>query len=148
MLKPLILLIFLTQAPMGGPVEDPMDVSWGILRDKRIASELKLTPDQQKKIADIHYSYSKKVVDLRAEIQKKAIDLNKIIESEDFTREQIEPLVKEIANLEAELRINRLMELGEMRKVLTQEQRDKLRELMRERMRILVKERQRYRERQ
>jgi len=142
MFKTLILMMFLTQAPMGGPVEDPMEFSWGILRDKRVAAELKLTADQQKKIADIHYNYSKKIVELRAEIQKRAIDLNKIIESDDFTRNQIEPIIKEIANLEAELRMNRIMELKEMRNVLTLEQREKLRELLKERMRMRMKERQ------
>ena len=143
MFKTMMLMMFLTQASMGGPIGDPMEFSWGILRGKRVVSELKLTAEQQKKIADIHYNYSKKIVDLRAEIQKKAIDLNKIIESEDFTRNQIEPLVKEIANLEAELRMNRIMELKEMRNVLTSEQREKLRELLKERIRMRMNQGQR-----
>jgi Spy/CpxP family protein refolding chaperone len=104
------------------------------LRSPRILKELNLSQEQMKKIDEIHYGYASKIVDLRAGIQKRSLDLNRIVMRGDFTREDIEPILKEIASMEAELRINRLMEIQEIKKVLTKEQNDRLRELIRKEM--------------
>lgn len=130
----MILSMMLVGQMMGAPEEPPFDFYFGALRNRKIASEIGLTADQQKKINDIHYSYAKKLVDLRAEVQRKNIDLNRIIELESYKKEELESLLNEIGSLEAQIRLNRIMELSEIRKVLTNEQREKLRELMRKQM--------------
>ncbi len=120
-----LMALMISQAPVGELYAERM---LGLLKSEKVAAELNLTPEQRKKLVELASNHEKKVVDLRAEIQKKTIDLNNILRTENYNRKQIEPLIKEIANLEAELRVLRLMHMAEVRNVLTPDQVNKLRE--------------------
>ncbi len=127
--------LMLTQVPYRWEVEDE-DLLLTSLRSPKISRELNLTEDQIRKINEIRYSYASKVVDLRAALQKKHLELNRVISKDGFTRAEIEPILKEIGTIEAELRLYRIMEIQEIKRVLTREQSEKLREILRREMRI------------
>lgn len=135
MLSMIALTLMFMQVPHRWEMDDE-DLLLTSLRSHKISKELNLTEDQVKKINEIHYSYASKVIDLRATLQKKHLELNRVISKDSFTRAEIEPILKEIGNLEAELRLNRIMEIQEIKRVLTREQSEKLREILMRKMQI------------
>jgi len=144
MIKMVILGLLLGQM-MGMPERDDFEYV-KFINSARVAKELNLTADQQKKINEIHYNYASKIIELRAQLQKKHLELNKLLSSEKYSKQDLESILKEMADYETQLRLNRILEIEEMKSVLTPEQRDKLRDMMGKRMRD-VRERKRVLER-
>ncbi|HOP32242.1 MAG TPA: hypothetical protein PKU94_02545 [Candidatus Hydrothermia bacterium] len=126
----LILSMLLLTQMAGGP-DMPFRGYMGILKNDRVAAEIGLTPEQKKKIEDIDYNYSRKIVDLRAEVQKKNLELNHMISSDNFSKSELESLLYDIGKLEAQVKLNRILQVTEIKKVLTNEQVEKVRQYMR-----------------
>lgn len=135
MLRLILITLMVTQIPQRREIDyDEFIIT--SLRSPKICKELNLSEEQIRKISDIHYTYATKVVDLKASLQKRHLELNRVISIGNFTRADIEPILKEIGSIEAELRLNRIMEVQEIKRVLTKEQSQKLREIFKREQQI------------
>ena len=93
------------------------------------SQELGLNPEQEKKLRDLRTEFSKESVRRSADIRVAQIELNSLLEQEQWDLAQIEPKVKQVASLQADLRVARLKVLAAGRAVLTPQQLEKLKQV-------------------
>jgi Spy/CpxP family protein refolding chaperone len=121
-------------AQRGGPKEDGhryhMKEHYGPLfgDPARMQKDLGLTDEQVKKIADINKSHERKMLDYREKLAPKNIQLKRLLLDETVDMARVRTLVKEIADLRADLQILRIQHRLDIEKVLTPEQKAKMRQ--------------------
>jgi Spy/CpxP family protein refolding chaperone len=69
----------------------------------RIATALKLTPDQQKAMDDILFQHREKLIDLRANLQKAELDMEPLMNADEPNRAAIEAQIDKVVAARAEL---------------------------------------------
>ena len=69
----------------------------------RIATALKLTPDQQKAMDDILFQHREKLIDLRANLQKAELDLEPLMNADEPNRAAIETQIDKVVAARAAL---------------------------------------------
>jgi len=104
----------------------------------RIAQQIGLTADQQKKMDDIFQQNRLKLVDLSATLQKQELIMQPLMEAEQPDEGKILAQIDAIAQARAELEKNNARMLLEIRKVLTPDQWKKLKTIQPEDRRILM----------
>jgi Spy/CpxP family protein refolding chaperone len=105
--------------------------------DPKIAQQIGLTADQQKKMDDIFQQNRLKLVDLSAALQKQELIMQPLMESEQPDEGKILAQIDAVAQARAELEKNNARMLLGIRKVLTPDQWKKVKDLPGER-RVVV----------
>jgi len=93
------------------------------------SQELGLSPEQEKKLRDLRTEFSKESVRRSADVRVAQIELDSLLEQEQWDLAKIEPKVKQIASLQADLRVARLKTLAAGRAVLTPQQLEMLKQV-------------------
>jgi Spy/CpxP family protein refolding chaperone len=91
--------------------------------------ELGLRAEQERKLRDLRTNFEKESVRRTAEIRVLEIELDSLLEQDTWDLAKIEPNVKQIASLQADLRLGRIRTLEAGRAVLTAEQLEKLKQV-------------------
>lgn len=98
-----------------------------IMLDHR--QELDLNAEQVRKLQSLRTEFEKESVRRTAEIRVAEIDLGSLLEQDKWDLAKIEPKVKQIAGMQADLRLGRMRTLEAGRAVLTTEQLEKFKQL-------------------
>jgi Spy/CpxP family protein refolding chaperone len=98
-----------------------------------IYKELNLTSEQQKKLEENRKEQRQKSSQLRTTMMEKEKQMQQALKDPGVTREKIEPLVKEIKSLQAQLIDQRVSGIFAVKEILTPEQNSKLHQLMEKR---------------
>src|SRR5579883_875050 len=101
--------------------------------DPKVAQQVGLTADQQKKMDDIFQQNRLKLIDLSAALQKQELIMQPLMESEQPDEGKILAQIDAVAQARAELEKNNARMLLGIRKVLTPDQWKKVKELPGER---------------
>ncbi len=92
-----------------------------------LKERLSLSDKQISSIGRINAAYKKALWDFQEKIQPKRLALRKLLLVEEIDLQRVRSLLKEIADLEVEIRMLRIQHRLDIEKVLTKEQRDRLR---------------------
>ena len=98
--------------------------------------KLSLTEEQVQKIGEINLSYKKKLLAIKEKIAPKGIKLAAMLLEDNVDLEKVRPMLKEISDLQVEVRMLRIMQWLDIEKVLNPSQRTKLRNFKMDRMRM------------
>jgi Spy/CpxP family protein refolding chaperone len=93
----------------------------------RMKEDLGLTDEQVSRISAINLEHKKQMLAMREQIEPKRAQLQKLLLDENVDLGQVRQTLKEIADLQVEVRMLRIKHRIEIEKVLTAEQRAKLR---------------------
>jgi Spy/CpxP family protein refolding chaperone len=91
--------------------------------------ELDLNAEQVRKLQSLRTEFEKESVRRTAEIRVAEIDLGSLLEQDKWDLAKIEPKVKQIAGMQADLRLARMRSLEAGRAVLSTEQLEKFKQL-------------------
>ncbi len=91
--------------------------------------ELGLNPEQERKLRTLRTEFEKESVRRTAEIRVAEIELDSLLEQDRWDLARIEPKVKQIGGLRADLRLARIKTLDAGRAVLTPDQLEKLKQV-------------------
>jgi len=121
--------LYAQRGPMEGGHRNHIEHGGPVFGDPaRMQKELGLTDEQVKKIADINKSHERQMLDYREKLSPKSIQLKRLLLDETVDMARVRVLVKEIADLRAELQILRIQHRLDIEKVLTPEQKVKMRQ--------------------
>jgi Spy/CpxP family protein refolding chaperone len=93
------------------------------------SQELGLNPEQVRKLQELRTGFAKDSVRKAAEVHVAEIDLNALLEQDHWDLGRIETTVKQIATLQADLRLARLKTIQAARALLNAEQLEKLKQV-------------------
>jgi Spy/CpxP family protein refolding chaperone len=93
-------------------------------------SELGLTPEQVSRLEALRGEFSREAIRRDADIRIAEFDLAALLEQDPVDLGKVEPKVREVAQLRADLRIARLRAIEQGKAVLTPEQRTRLQTLV------------------
>jgi Spy/CpxP family protein refolding chaperone len=93
-------------------------------------SELGLSPEQVNRLEALRGEFSRDAIRRDADIRIAEIDLAALLQQEPIDFAKVEPKVREVAQLKADLRIARLRAIEQGKAVLTPEQRTRLQTLV------------------
>lgn len=111
--------------PGGSPEERPL-ISFMLHR----RDELKLTPDQVRKLEGLRADYEREAIRREADIRVAELDLQALLRAEPVDLAKVEAKVREIAQLRADLRLARIRVIEQGKAQLTPEQRATLQSLL------------------
>lgn len=92
-----------------------------------LKKKLGLSDEQVNKISEINLKYKKNLMEHKEKIAPKRIRLQRMLLDENVDLKKVRSLLKEISNLQVEVRMERIKQRLEIEKVLTPSQRTKLR---------------------
>ena len=98
--------------------------------------KLSLTDEQVAKIGDINLNYKKKLLAIKEKVAPKRIKLAAMLLEDSVDLEKVRPMLKEISDLQVEIRMLRITQRLDIEKILTPAQRTKLRNFMMGRMKM------------
>lgn len=96
--------------------------------EKFMKEKLSLNEEQIDKIGKINLEFRKLQMEEREKLQPKKIMLRKLLLNETINLREVKKLLKEISDVEVEIRLNRIRHRIEIEKVLTPEQKKKLKQ--------------------
>ena len=94
-----------------------------------IGEKIGLNDDQKKRIRDILMNAKRQKVKIKCEIKLRKIDVMDLVMREDVNMAEVEPKIREIANLKADKWITKIKAMQDAKGVLTPDQRKKLKEM-------------------
>jgi len=112
-----------------------------LITNEELQEDIGLKKEQREQIRKIHFETQKKLVNLTKNRELKEIELRELLSEENPDMTKIENIVREISSLEAEIKLTRIRQLLELKKILTEEQLNKLRDRMRRFRRKMIKKR-------
>ena len=112
-----------------------------LITNEELQEDIGLKKEQKEQIRKIHFEIQKKLVNLTKDRELKEIELRELLSEENPDMTKIENIVREISSLEAEIKLTRIRQLLELKKILTEEQLNKLRDRMRRFRRKMIKKR-------
>ena len=112
-----------------------------LITNEALQEDIGLKKEQKEQIRKIHFEIQKKLVNLTKDRELKEIELRELLSEENPDMTKIENIVREISSLEAEIKLTRIRQLLELKKILTEEQLNKLRDRMRRFRRKMIKKR-------
>ncbi len=93
------------------------------------SQEIGLSLEQEKRLRDLRTEFSKESTRRTAEIHVAEIELESLLEQDKWDLSKIEPKVKQIASLQADLRLARIKTVEAGRAVLTPQQLERLKQV-------------------
>jgi Spy/CpxP family protein refolding chaperone len=131
----LYLLFFLLFAVSCGPYSgyrraNPMDPLYGVERFSRM---LNLNPDQLQAISNLRDNFRKEDSKIKGNLEASLVDLRQMTRrpKKDLNEDEIMEKIKEVGNLETELRQNAARTGFSLAQILTDEQYDRFAEILR-----------------
>lgn len=112
-----------------------------LITNEELQEDIGLKKEQMEQIRKIHFETQKRIVALSKDRDLKEIELKELLSDENPDMTKIEKIIKEISSLEAEIKLTRIKQLVELKKILTEEQLNKLRERMLRFRRKIIKKR-------
>jgi len=112
-----------------------------LITNEELQEDIGLKKEQREQIRKTHFETQKKLVNLTKNRELKEIELRELLSEENPDMTKIENIVREISSLEAEIKLTRIRQLLELKKILTEEQLNKLRDRMRRFRRKMIKKR-------
>ncbi len=113
------------------PKEECQPISFIILlKNPAIIEELSLSKEQEEKIKNIYFNNEKIAEEVKSKIKIKEIELREILSEENPDPKKVENKIKEIGELNTELRIIRIKNFFQIKETLTQEQWKKFKEII------------------
>jgi len=109
----------------GGPEGRPL-ISF-MLRHR---DELKLTPDQVQRLEGLRADFEREAIRREADLRVAELDLQALLQAEPVDLAKVETKVREIAQLQADLRLARIKVIEQGKAQLTPEQRTTLKTLL------------------
>ena len=109
----------------GGPEERPL-ISFMLHR----RDELKLTPEQVQALEGLRADFQREAIRREADIRVAELDLQALLQVEPVDLARVEAKVREIAQLQADLRVARIRVIEQGKAQLTPEQRTTLKTLL------------------
>jgi Spy/CpxP family protein refolding chaperone len=91
--------------------------------------ELGLNPEQERRLRALRTDFEKEALRRTAEIRVAELELDSLLEQDKWDLAKIEPKVKQIGGLQADLRFARIKTLEAGRVILTAEQLEKLKQI-------------------
>lgn len=113
-----------------GSPHDAGSFIWHVLHAKET---LALTDEQEAKLRTIGIAYKKERVTKTAEMELAEIDMHQLLRDKPVKHEAVEPAIRKVYSLKADIRIASVHAREDARAVLTAEQQQKLRSLHKER---------------
>ncbi len=107
---------------MGCGVGPGAGMGMGMGCDPAQMKELGLTPEQQRKMTDIHERTQRQNIQTEADLKIAHLDMQKLMQAETPDRAKIEAQIDRIAALEAAMKKARVATQLEVRSILTPEQ--------------------------
>lgn len=101
-----------------------------LLRNPVILEELSLSKEQKEKIKNIHFNNEKMAEEIKSKIKIKEIELREILLEEKPDIKKIENKIKEIGDLNTELRILKIRNFFQIKEILTKEQWEKFKQIV------------------
>ena len=95
----------------------------------QLADKLDLSESQREELERIYTSHKKENIKIKAEIDLAKVDLQKLTKAEDPNMDEIEVLLRKIANLQVETKLAQIKLRVDSRNVLTEEQKTALKKL-------------------
>jgi len=92
--------------------------------------ELGLTPDQVSRLETLRDEFAREAIRREADIRIAELDLGALLAADPVDLPRVEAKVRELAQLQAELRIARLRTIEQGKAVLTPEQRSRLQAML------------------
>ena len=102
-----------------------------LLTDFLILRLKNLTDQQQSKLAEIRLNFTRDMIGKKAEVSMKEIDLKIEMRRTPLNRFVIEVIIKEIASLNASIRLRKVAAMFDVLEILIDEQRIKYRKMLR-----------------
>lgn len=132
----LFLLSLLWLGPTLGFAEPPEEGDRPSIEEKmkRMSSELKLTPEQEKKLKEHKQAHREASKTLWEAVRAKKDELEKELSNPKFEENKVKALHSEITALKAKLADHRLQGILEVRRILSPEQFTKFQDMMKKRM--------------
>ena len=90
-----------------------------------------LTDQQQSKLAEIRLNFTRDMIGKKAEVSMKKIDLKIEMRRTSLNRSVIEVIIKEVASLNASIRLREVAAMFDVLEILTDEQRVRYRRMLR-----------------
>jgi Spy/CpxP family protein refolding chaperone len=92
--------------------------------------ELALTPEQASRLEGLRQDFTREAIRRDAEIRIAEMDLAALLHAQPLDLPRVEAKIREVARLQAELRIERIRTIEQGRAALTPEQRTRLQQLL------------------
>jgi Spy/CpxP family protein refolding chaperone len=105
----------------------------GDRQKENIFKELNLTPEQQKKLDENRKAQRQDTEKLFSALKEKQVKLQDALKDHTVTRDKVEPLVKEMKSLQAQMVDHRIDGIFAVRDILTPEQFAKFQQMMEKR---------------
>ena len=102
-----------------------------LLTDFLILRLKNLTDQQQSKLAEIRLNFTRDMIGKKAEVSMKEIDLKIEMRRPSLNRPVIEAVIKEVASLNASIRLCEVAAMFDVLEILTDEQRIKYQRMLR-----------------
>ena len=96
-----------------------------------------LTDQQQSKLAEIRLNFTRDMIGKKAEVSIKKIDLKIEMRRTSLNRSVIEVIIKEVASLNASIRLREVAAMFDVLEILTDEQRVRYRRMLRRPLAVL-----------
>lgn len=97
---------------------------------EHMKKEIGLSNKQIEKIEEINLKFQKQLLEEREKMQPKRLELRKLLLEEKIDLEKVEKLLKEISEVEAEIRLARIKHRIEIEGLLTEKQKKKMKQEM------------------
>ncbi|MHC4536406.1 MAG: periplasmic heavy metal sensor, partial [Planctomycetota bacterium] len=104
-----------------------------------LADELKLKDDQIKSLKTLSLNSQKESIRQNADLAIAKVELNALLGQEDIDLVQVQQKVREVANLEAEVKIAQIETAIKAKEVLTTEQQALLKEITKKKAKVVEK---------
>ncbi|HTY45043.1 MAG TPA: periplasmic heavy metal sensor [Patescibacteria group bacterium] len=114
-------VIFLSSATVCAQTTDEAS-QHAAVEKSRLAKELNLTAEQQKKLEENRKTQRDELVKLLTAIKEKEVELQKALKSPEVTRASVDPLVSSLKSLQAQLIDGRISRIFTLKELLTPEQ--------------------------
>jgi len=98
------------------------------------ADKLQLTQDQKDKISSMMVTLKKDMIRKNADLEIAKVDLEELVMNDEPDLTAIGNQLKNVANMEADIKLTHIKAMVDMKAVLTKEQKDKLKAMMMEHM--------------
>ncbi len=103
-----------------------------MMKMMKAAARLDLTPDQKKKLQQLHLKHQKEAIPLLGRVRMAGVELQELLLADSVDLDKVKAKVREKHNAMAELEFGHLSMIQQFKALLTPEQRQKLESMMME----------------
>ena len=98
-----------------------------------LADKLELSEEQKAEIKEVFAGHQKAIISIRADLEIAEVELRELMMREDPNLDAIEDQLRNVANLQVQMRFSQIKALADARSVLTEEQKETQKEMFKNR---------------